>query len=169
MKRKRIFKSIKDIILKEQNYKCIFCGCDLGGYVLKRGNLIKLKTHFDHFIPWVYSRDNLYKNLNASCNICNQIKSDMCFDDLKQAAKYILNVRHKRKIFENHKIIVTKKEYVYKKKRENYSVESCLRYGLTIYQAKELIKKAITKGVDKTTFYKFIKNISKKQKKHCFF
>ena len=89
--RSRIPAKIKKAILESQNNKCIYCNSDLDGWVLnnKKNKYIKIRTHFDHFICWNYSRDNHQYNLVASCHICNGIKSDKCFYDIISTKDYI--------------------------------------------------------------------------------
>lgn len=96
--RTRISSKIKIKILEQQNNKCIYCEKELDGYVWdnKRSKYRKIVIHFDHFISWNYSRDNKENNLYASCNICNQIKSDKHFYNLISAKEYI-NEKRKEK------------------------------------------------------------------------
>ena len=62
----------------------------------KRKKYIKLKIHYDHFVPWVYSGDNSGPNISASCHICNSLKSDNHFYDLISAKEYLNAKRIRR-------------------------------------------------------------------------
>lgn len=94
-KRSRIPYKIKKRVLARQENKCIYCGCELEGYIWseKKAKFIKSKLHFDHFVPWTYSRDNAEDNFVASCSRCNLKKSDKYFKDVISAREYILNVK----------------------------------------------------------------------------
>jgi 5-methylcytosine-specific restriction endonuclease McrA len=97
-RRSKIPLKTKKSILKEQDNKCIYCGKVLEGYVWdeKRSKFRKIKIHFDHFISWKYSQDNHKDNLYASCDICNNIKSDKYFYNLISAKEYINEQRAKK-------------------------------------------------------------------------
>ena len=94
----RIPLKLKKQILEKQDHKCIYCQKDLAGYITNSftGKLIKLKTHFDHFVCWNYSRDSSDYNMVASCHICNLLKSDKYFPDITSAAEFIMNQRKKK-------------------------------------------------------------------------
>ncbi len=50
-----------DEILKEQNYQCIYCFCDLR----------KVKNHIDHILPLSRGGSNLRNNIQILCASCN--------------------------------------------------------------------------------------------------
>lgn len=91
-------KKIKAQILDQQDNRCVYCNCTLDGYIWhpKRLKQVKIRVHYDHFVPWVYSGDNHKNNIYASCNICNQIKSDKHFKDVISAREYILDERKQK-------------------------------------------------------------------------
>ena len=97
-KRTKIKMTTKKEIVEKQKNKCIYCNCNLDGFIWfeKNNAYRKVKIHFDHFISWNYSRDNNKNNLVASCQICNLLKSDKYFQDLSLAKEYILEERKKR-------------------------------------------------------------------------
>jgi len=83
----------KNKILKEQGFKCIYCGLPLN----LRFKGIKNSIVFDHFIPWNYSQDSREYNIFASCYECNSLKSGKFFVDLISARQYVLTEKAKRK------------------------------------------------------------------------
>ena len=89
---------LKQEILLKQESRCIYCEKKLEGFYWSNSSskFVRLRIHFDHFVSWKYSRDNHKNNLYASCNICNQIKSDKYFYDLISAKEYI-NAKRKEK------------------------------------------------------------------------
>ena len=97
-KRGYIPAKVKRKILKQQKNKCIYCGEDLDGFIhnKKKDRVVELRTHFDHFVSWNYSRNDGKSNLVASCQICNGIKSDHYFQNITCARKYILERRKEK-------------------------------------------------------------------------
>ena len=89
-KRKRISNTLKNQILGEQKFCCLYCEKPFGSYVKKQGKTIKLKINFDHIIPFAFSHNNFKYNFIAACQICNYIKSDLYFSTLEEAKIYIL-------------------------------------------------------------------------------
>lgn len=98
LKRGAIPAKLKREILEQQDNKCIFCDSSFGSLAWndKRKKYIKLKIHYDHFVPWVYSGDNSGPNISASCHICNSLKSDNHFYDLISAKEYLNAKRIRR-------------------------------------------------------------------------
>jgi len=90
--------NIKKEILKLQEDRCIYCDKGLYSHVWseKKCKYIKIRIHFDHFVPWVYSQDSHKDNIYASCHICNLLKSDFHFHDLVSAREYINAKREKK-------------------------------------------------------------------------
>ena len=84
--------------LEEQDYCCIYCGTDLMGYEWnpQKEIYVKVKIHYDHFIPWSYSGDNQKSNVLASCSTCNLLKSDLYFRTIEEAKEYIMSRRQAR-------------------------------------------------------------------------
>jgi len=91
-------KKIKDEILEQQNFKCIYCEHNLlkPRWDAKRSKYFKHRIHFDHFVSWSYSRDNHKTNLYASCPLCNHLKSNKYFYDLISAREYLNEKRKER-------------------------------------------------------------------------
>lgn len=96
-KRGIISHKIKNEVLKNQNNQCIYCGANFGEFRLnkKKTRLIRINPNYDHFIPWVYSRDNSASNIVAACSICNGLKSDKYFKTIEQTREYVLDRRIK--------------------------------------------------------------------------
>jgi len=94
-KRHQISRKIKNQILKKQENKCIYCKCDLDGWIFnkKRQEYTPVKIHYDHFISWNYSRNDQENNLVAACHVCNFIKSDLYFRDFVSTRDHILKKR----------------------------------------------------------------------------
>ena len=77
--------------LELQGNRCFYCGRSFGSYVFKNLKTTRLLVHFDHLLPYVYSQNNHSRNFVASCQICNQIKRDKCFQTVEEAQIFILN------------------------------------------------------------------------------
>jgi len=92
MKRERleISEIEKKRILSIQGEGCLYCGRKPGQRYRVRGStkVYLLKRHWDHIIPWVYSRKTI-NNITASCNICNASKYDKIFDTMYDLIKYL--------------------------------------------------------------------------------
>ena len=97
-KRSHISLKIKKRVLEGQDNRCIYCDVELGSVVWdgKYGRMRQVKTHFDHFIAWVNTRDNHEENIFASCSLCNAIKHDKYFKDVVSAREFILSRRGNR-------------------------------------------------------------------------
>lgn len=101
--RSYISKEIKKEILLNQNGKCIYCDIsfkDSFYYNKNKTKIFKIKIHYDHFTPWVYSKNNEKSNLYASCNICNSLKGCKHFNSLEQAIEYLKIKRERKNINE---------------------------------------------------------------------
>lgn len=98
-RRSVLSKKVKDAILEQQNNCCIYCNRPLWGYEYNRetNKRRKVKTHFDHLVPWSFSGNNDEINIVAACERCNLIKSDMYFATLDQAKLYIIRKRENDK------------------------------------------------------------------------
>ena len=86
-------KKIKEYILKLQQHCCAYCDMPFGFIVYRKGKRIKLKIHYDHFVPFDYCRDSSKTNIIASCQVCNSLKSCMVFNTIDECRIYL---QHKR-------------------------------------------------------------------------
>lgn len=76
-------------ILKEQDGCCFYCEQKLGSTQYRNGKPFRLKTNWDHKLPYAYSQNNSVGNFVASCHVCNMIKASLVFRDLDEAKGYI--------------------------------------------------------------------------------
>ena len=100
-KRSLVPLKVKREILEKQHNTCIYCDCsfDNSWYMSdKMKSPVKIKIHFDHFIPWYYSRATAKCELVAACHVCNGIKSSKHFNDIESAKSYILYRREQKGI-----------------------------------------------------------------------
>lgn len=90
-KRKQISDEIRNIVLKKQHWKCLYCNCDLTKPVWdERGQVYRAtRINFDHFKPIAFSEESSEENIVACCAICNNIKGTLIFDSLFEAQHYI--------------------------------------------------------------------------------
>lgn len=91
----------KEEILELQENKCFYCECDLNNswYISNRTKNPKpIKIHFDHIIPWTYSRETIKHGMVATCHICNLIKSSKHFGNEIEAREYIKNKKRNKGI-----------------------------------------------------------------------
>jgi 5-methylcytosine-specific restriction endonuclease McrA len=88
-KRKRPSLAYQEARLIAQDYRCFYCERAFHSVVLRYSRPIPLKIHWDHFVPYAYSRDNSAVNFVAACHVCNAIKSDICFETLAEARIFI--------------------------------------------------------------------------------
>ena len=79
-------------ILKQQENKCIYCDYEIGSLIWSTTShkYIKTTVNFDHFVPWSYDNNNKIKNIVASCNICNALKTNYHFESIEKAKSFIL-------------------------------------------------------------------------------
>ena len=77
--------------LKRQEGRCLYCERMLGTQVVRNSRLVKLKTQWDHVLPYSFSQDNREINFVAACHICNSYKSSRVFQTLEQARIFILD------------------------------------------------------------------------------
>ena len=83
MKRKQIPSGQRMRILRENNFRCAYCGSPA--------------TAVDHILPYSYSPQNVDKNLIAVCEVCNSIAYNKVFDGFIDKQSYILHERGKRR------------------------------------------------------------------------
>lgn len=77
------------VILKRQEGRCLYCDRCFDSAVYRNGRKIRLRLHWDHMVPYVYSRNNNNANFVAACHVCNGIKAARMFDDVEEARIYI--------------------------------------------------------------------------------
>lgn len=95
--RSRAAQSIKDELLEQQGYVCIYCAEPFGSVVRKRnGGYTVTSVHFDHAIPLAYLNANPRWNWVAACNICNMIKGSKMFHTIAEIRMHILGIRDAR-------------------------------------------------------------------------
>ena len=95
-KRKPLSEKNKKLILDLQNYSCFYCLTPFNFEVKRNGKVIKLKIEFDHQVPYSFLNNNDTDNIVASCNVCNRIKSNFCFQTTDEARIYIQNIRESK-------------------------------------------------------------------------
>jgi 5-methylcytosine-specific restriction endonuclease McrA len=86
-KRKPLRKKYKLEILKNQSYKCFYCGEDL----------IESNAHFDHVVPFVLTLSCAKEEFVAACKECNLLKSDSIFNTIFDIKEYLIKEKEKRK------------------------------------------------------------------------
>ena len=80
--------------LEKNPLSCVYCGSPFGITVRWRGKQRVLYRVKDHFYPAKAGgrkADNAGNNLVWSCQVCNQIKYDLIFDNGIDARNYILD------------------------------------------------------------------------------
>lgn len=87
--RRRPKKSLRDAITTKQGGRCLYCELPIGTVVERRGNLVTLQPHWDHFVPYAYSRANPNQGWVLACHVCNGIKSGKVFTTVGEAQTYI--------------------------------------------------------------------------------
>lgn len=92
----------RDIILNIQKNTCFYCGEKFGTLFWNNSKNcpVYLKIHWDHLEPYSFSYNNLSENFVASCNICNGIKSNLMFKNLKELKGYVRRKRAAKKYYE---------------------------------------------------------------------
>lgn len=75
--------------LLAQGDRCFYCDRVFGSHVRYRKRLVTLRIHWDHLVPFSFSHDNQDANFVAACQICNLMKSNMCFQTVEDARIYL--------------------------------------------------------------------------------
>lgn len=88
-KRKRLSKAEKEEILNVQDGNCFYCGNKFGSLYTRGSYIGTLTVHWDHVVPFSFSRNNNQENIVASCNVCNLYKSNRMFDNVEELRKYL--------------------------------------------------------------------------------
>jgi len=84
-------------ILEMQEGRCFYCSKEFGERYWYKGRYVRLKLHWDHMVPFVYSQNNHGYNFAAACHVCNGIKGALMFHDVEQAQVHILQEWDRRK------------------------------------------------------------------------
>jgi 5-methylcytosine-specific restriction endonuclease McrA len=95
-KRKYLSTINRKLILKSQDYRCIYCEKAFGSIVERKGEKIILQVAFDHAIPFAYSRSSREESFVAACHICNAIKHSFIFRSIEDA-QLALKLRREQK------------------------------------------------------------------------
>ena len=95
-RRRYLTKAMKEVILREQDYKCLYCDQAFGSVQKKRDFNIILEVEWDHRTPYIYSQNNKSSNFAAACKICNRLKSSFVFRNLEDAKKYLSDKRKEK-------------------------------------------------------------------------
>ena len=91
--RKRPPPVAREAQLIAQDHRCLYCDGRFGSEVLYCRRLVVLEVHWDHVMPFSFSRDNSTVNFVAACQICNRIKHDKCFQTLEEARAHVASQR----------------------------------------------------------------------------
>jgi 5-methylcytosine-specific restriction endonuclease McrA len=84
-------KKDRDRQLEEQDYRCFYCLRRFGSTVYRKTRAVKLKHAWDHMLPYAFSQNNSASNFVAACQVCNGLKSAMCFKSLEDAQLFLNN------------------------------------------------------------------------------
>jgi 5-methylcytosine-specific restriction endonuclease McrA len=91
MRRKRPSPKKRKIILKEQGYRCLYCGQLFGSVIVISNKMHTLWIRWDHMTPYCHSFNNHDANFTAACQFCNGWKSDQVFNSLEEIKVYVGN------------------------------------------------------------------------------
>lgn len=84
-------------ILQRQEYSCFYCDRRLGSWVDgRKQKQVKLRLHWDHWVPFSYNQDNRGDNFVAACHQCNARKSNLMFQTVEEARVYLQNEIYKK-------------------------------------------------------------------------
>ena len=60
---------------------------------MRKKDLLCLRVHFDHVLPYSFCFNNATKNFVGACQICNGIKGDKVFKTIAAAVRYVRDRR----------------------------------------------------------------------------
>jgi len=86
----------KEKILKEQEYRCFYCGVLFDSMRFRNGKSLTIKVNWDHQLPFAFSQNNSSSNFVAACHVCNGIKSDRVFRTVEEAQVFLANKRKQK-------------------------------------------------------------------------
>lgn len=81
--------SAKRQILESQDYRCLYCDVSLDGYVFYRSEMRRVRTTWDHMMPYAHSLNNHDVNFAATCQFCNAWKSSLIFKTVEEVRIYV--------------------------------------------------------------------------------
>jgi len=87
--------------LEKQENRCFYCNRHFGNVVYKKNKTIKLRTHWDHKIPYALSQNNEIYNFVAACHICNAMKYSKVFQTKDEAQVYLTLKWERKKYSDN--------------------------------------------------------------------
>lgn len=87
MKRKNRTKNTKFKLKKEMGDKCVYCGCTH-----------KFLLTLDHKTPLNRGGEDTVKNLQTTCNFCNQLKGNMTHLEFKKYLRILKELKDFSKI-----------------------------------------------------------------------
>jgi hypothetical protein len=80
----------KEQVVDRQGGKCIYCARPFGSKVFQGDGTVRiLEIRFDHFEAYALRQNNDKNNIFASCDVCNDFKSDYLFDSLAEAREFL--------------------------------------------------------------------------------
>jgi len=93
---KRLKARLKREVYRRDNYKCVYCGCDM----LSSLELFHFRT-MDHITPQSKGGTNDPSNLCCCCHTCNSIKSDFEATSVEEVQEYLASkINEIRELYE---------------------------------------------------------------------
>lgn len=66
---------VRKQVLEAQGNACLYCGNPFGTPVKRpHRSVVRLRLHWDHFVPYAYLQRNPVGNWVAACHVCNHMK-----------------------------------------------------------------------------------------------
>lgn len=78
-------------ILEDQEDRCFYCERGFDTWHWFRGEMIQMKVHWDHQLPWILTQDNNASNFVAACHVCNLAKGAMVFGTVDEVKVFLQN------------------------------------------------------------------------------
>ena len=79
--------------LGAQQNRCFYCDMEFGNVILRNGTPVLLRVEWDHYVPYSHTQDNNALNVVAACQVCNGLKSNLCFGTLDEAKSFLVSKR----------------------------------------------------------------------------
>ena len=83
-------------LLREQDYRCLYCERKFGSTLWKGNREIHLCITWDHSVPLAYSHSNQQANFVAACHICNAIKGSRIFSSIEEIRIHVAQRRKEK-------------------------------------------------------------------------